>query len=384
MINEVIFYSYGDSNDVSTWSNVPYLFTKTLEEKGIKVDRVDLRESTLVKYVCKGSYRLMEILFLRRLYPGNDYGFTRSRFYRWYANRAIKKSVRKYPHADLCIFTNFDFTNKFSAIPTLLFCDWTYKIYILDRLQRQPYRFEKNFAEHQAEVINSSEYVVSLFPVCADQMKKDYPNANVHYLGGNVINSLFDRKLGEDEIIATKRQSQSILFIGNSCNPKYVEAANMLVQSFEKVCERYPGAELHFIGMKAGDLARTKHPCIHFHGYLHKDIESERDTYYKLLISSRMIVNPSPLWGGYSSTIEAMYFYTPVIVAPYKDFVKEFGDDIDFGLYNREYDADTLSANIYRMLASENYPEMCRAAHQRVRSYTWSAYVDRLLDLVSK
>ena len=43
-IEEVIFFTYGDSSDASTWSNVPYLFTRTLEKKGITVRRVNLYE----------------------------------------------------------------------------------------------------------------------------------------------------------------------------------------------------------------------------------------------------------------------------------------------------------------------------------------------------
>ena len=53
-----------------------------------------------------------------------------------------------------------------------------------------------------------------------------------------------------------------------------------------------------------------------------------------------------------------MYFYTPVIVAPYKDFVSEFGEEIDFGLYNKEYNVDTLISNIRRLLETENYGSM--------------------------
>lgn len=39
---EVIFFTKGDSADISTWSNVPYFFTRTLEEKGVTVHRVNM------------------------------------------------------------------------------------------------------------------------------------------------------------------------------------------------------------------------------------------------------------------------------------------------------------------------------------------------------
>lgn len=33
-IKEVIVYSNGDSNDLATWSNVPYFFCRELEKRG--------------------------------------------------------------------------------------------------------------------------------------------------------------------------------------------------------------------------------------------------------------------------------------------------------------------------------------------------------------
>ena len=41
---EVIAFTFGDSNKIKTWSNVPYLFLKHLEESGnVDVHRVNLR-----------------------------------------------------------------------------------------------------------------------------------------------------------------------------------------------------------------------------------------------------------------------------------------------------------------------------------------------------
>lgn len=48
-IKEVIFFAYGDSADISTWSNVPYLFSNALERKGVRVNRVDLTRTSLFK-----------------------------------------------------------------------------------------------------------------------------------------------------------------------------------------------------------------------------------------------------------------------------------------------------------------------------------------------
>ena len=63
----------------------------------------------------------------------------------------------------------------------------------------------------------------------------------------------------------------------------------------------------------------------------------EREKYYNLLKSARVLINPASKWGGYSSTIEAMYYGCPIIVSPYDDFIEEFGKLIPFGYYlNRQ------------------------------------------------
>lgn len=87
--------------------------------------------------------------------------------------------------------------------------------------------------------------------------------------------------------------------------------------------------------------------------------------------------------GGYSSTVEAMYFYTPVIVSPYDDFVNEFGKDIDFGIYNEKYDSSVLAKNIEAIFNSGDYENMCLNAHERVKDYTWDNYVDKILKLLN-
>ncbi|MBR5919280.1 MAG: glycosyltransferase, partial [Prevotella sp.] len=120
--------------------------------------------------------------------------------------------------------------------------------------------------------------------------------------------------------------------------------------------------------------------------FLRKDVEDECRRYYELLKGAKVIVNPTPKWAAYSSLIEAMYFYTPVIVSPFDDFVQEFGETIDFGRYNREFSADCIAGNIRNLLESTDadYSETCKRAHEAVKDYTWSRYVDKVLKLCEK
>lgn len=376
MLREIIFFTYGDAALPSTWSNVPYLFTETLMQKGIKVHRVNLCETPLFSTLNTWGGRMNTLL--NTLYPGNQYAYNRSWLFKVLTNRAVKAAVRRYSHADLCIFANFEFYNKYNDIPTLLFSDWTYKILILDHLGRKPYPFEKRFSAWQKTAIERADYVVSLFPRCARMMKEDYPKANIHALGNNVINSMYAGKHDVEAFIEKKQKGRRLLFIGGG---HYREGALLLAEAVKMLHEQGKDAELDIIGMTPQDLGNQP-DYVHCHGYLHKDIEEERALYYDLLTGARAICNPSRVWAGYSSTIEAMYFATPVVVTPYKDFVDEFGEDIPFGAYVPAFDPHALADILSSVMDSPDYAAMCRNAYERVKDYTWSNYVDKLIELV--
>ena len=200
----------------------------------------------------------------------------------------------------------------------------------------------------------------------------------IFHLGNNVVNNLCDREPVAEEIIPRKRQSKRILFVGNA---KYAEGCRLLLDAFDRLLRLDPEYRLDVVGMKADRFSdRTIPPQVTFHGYLNKDDKRQRECYYRLLFDASLFVNPTMIWGGYSSTIEAMFFYTPVIVAPYKDFVTEFGDNPSFGLYNREFNADCLLANMKRILTEESYETRCLEAHRRTEDHTWDNYVEKILE----
>lgn len=376
-IKEVIFFTYGDSANVATWSNVPYLFSDALIRKGAKVDRVDLTRTPFFDKLRWGGWKIQKLL--TPFFPDNAFDYARSNLCMRLTYRLIRQAVRKHSSADLCIFLNFDFYNKFSNIPSLLLSDWTYQILILDHLSRKPYFFEKAFSQWQRTAIEHAKHVVSLFPVCAEMMRRSYPTANIHHIGSNVVNSLYDKPIDIEDFTARRLAGKEILFIGSK---QYHEGAQLLIEAVSQLRSHHPDIQLHIIGMTAQDFPRVP-GFVHCYGYLHKDKEDERATYYDLITRARLFCNPTRTWGGYSSTIEAMYFGTPVVVSPYKDFVAEFGSEIPFGAYNEAFNADALAATIERVIEAPNYPQLCRQAHERVKDYTWDAYVERLLALVS-
>ncbi len=404
-MKEICFFTNGDANDANVWSNVPYCFSHALENKGITVHRIDYSmNSAFVKFYDLVLRRVLDIFTFRKL----RFPYLRiTRLFKFFAERKIKKAILKFPQADLCLFMGYGFYNKWNKVPSLLFSDWTTEMDV--RKKRKPNFLEKRIIQQEEEAINHAQYVVSLFPVCCEEMKRKYPKANIHLLGGNVINDLSGLRLREthpnppclgrenltteeqgkqqisssskdiyvDTLLETKEKSKKLLFIGRKTT--YLDAAKKLIEAYKllKEEETYKDYELHIVGCAASDFDSLPEG-VTCYGFLNKSKERDRKTYYDLLLGAKVLVNANPKWGAFSSTVEAMYYYTPVIVSPYQDFVKNFGEKIDFGVYNQDFTAESIANDIKSVINSENYTEMCNFAHENVKTYTWENYVKQL------
>ena len=380
-MRELIFFAGGDPESAQTWSNVPKCFVETLREKGIVVHPVKLTNDWVQDIYDNFFRKVLKVLTLWYDEP-RYYGYTW--LHKCLGFRRIKKAVAAHPQADYCFFINYAFYNKFSAIPSLLLSDWS-NIVNLRRRGKDAVRFQKRFCLQEKEAIEHAEHVFSIFPLCAEEMRQLYPTANISYLGGNVINDLSGEPVREDEILEKKKNSERILFVGKP--DRYKDSAIKLMEAVGllRKDEKYRNLELDIIGIEKTQLPSVP-DFVHCHGFLRKDVEDECRRYYELLKVAKIIVNPTPKWAAYSSIIEAMYFYTPVIVSPFDDFVQEFGETIDFGRYNREFSADCIAGNIRNLLESTDadYFEICTRAHEAVKDYTWSRYVDKVLKLCEK
>lgn len=378
MIKEIIFFSMGDSNKISTWSNVPFLFCKELEQKGILVRRIDIGPDPIIRR----RYNSIIYRLCLKIWRDNIYQYERSWFFYIITNYKIKKAVKKYRSADLCIFCTFSFYNKFNKIPSLLLCDWTFDILIRGRLNRTPYYIERFSIKREDHVINHADYVVSLFPECADIMKKSNPKANIYYLGNYFVNSVFNEQIDAEETIVEKQKNKALLFIGSQNNITYLKTAQKIAEAYCIAKNRIDNLSLHMIGIESSAL-KCEDKGIFCYGYLHKDCKDECVLYYKTLIQSSLIINVTPLWAGYSSIIESMYYYTPVLVSPFKDFVREFGTEIDFGKYNSTFNEKDIADDICNILSSERYAQMAKNAHIHTRKFTWENYVNQIISLIS-
>ena len=379
MINEVTVFSHGDSRSPKSWSNIPYFFTKTLEEKGVKVNRVNIHPNIKLdkyynRFVWKPLKKIQSDYFITYLHSQINF---------WLVQRQIKKACRQYKNSQGNIFLTFSHTAAgYTPIPSVLICDWTIKYYFEYFMGRAPGFLERPSINRQKKVIQRSELVVSLFPSIAEYMQTDYLDANIQYYG-HVINS--DEKPDRERLLEKKRNSKQILFIGDK---KYLSGAKQLIEAYRRLKPSIPELELNIIGLKKGRFKDLPEDVNCF-GYLDKNDPEQKQTFYRLIENARVIVNTTEKWGAFSSMVEAMYFYTPVITTAYKEFVTCFGEDIGCGYYlpnTLETDAIQQLANTLEKVCitdspdnDESYESLCIDAHKAVEEFTWDRFVTKFL-----
>ncbi len=372
-INEITVFSIGDSNELKTWSNVPYFFTKSLEEKQIKVNRVDIEESAFLNILYKYS---LFILF-KFIKKNSNHTYFRSRLNYYLTSRKIEAAIKQYHKADVLLFLSYSFSApKQNDKKIVLFSDWSYLYYINIFLKREPLWFEKKTLNNEKQHINDADIILSLFPKSLEFNLHHYNNKHQYYLG-NVINGNYP--LNKTILIDKKQKSNQLLFIGNK---KYIQGAVDLIKAFKQLNTK---AELHIIGLNEGEVG-MKANNIFYHGYLDKGITSENELYYKLLTEARAIVNTNPDWGAFSAMTEAMYYYTPIITSPYPEFIETYGTEINFGFYVNHNSTEELVSKLETILnnSSDSQKKLMHNAHEQVKGFSWSVYTDKVLNLISE
>lgn len=373
MLKDVICFTVGDSNKASTWSGIPFFFTTSLEEKGVNVYRVNLAPPKWLTFlymsVISKVYSLCFHKSFRSIYN--------TIIYRGWANSVIKKKSRLFPSSQLSIFFSYNFVDISGSRPSVLLCDWNLQYYIDKRLNRKPTFLERRLIMNQNAVMNKAALIISLFPQCARYMEQNSSIKKVEYLKSNVVNNYCAEP--DSQIILKKKQAVNILFIGRE---HYLEGYNILVKSFEQLCDDVKSCRLNVIGLSMDDVVLDNGGKICHYGYLRKENNEECQLYYKLLSEATLVVNVNPRWAGYSSIIEAMYYFTPIIVSSFDTFVEEFGRELYCGYYCD--DQEQLVSLIKSVLFHPDYENLCYNSHKLVENHTWTNYIDKFMEIVTR
>lgn len=371
MKKEILVFTQGDSSLTRTWSNVPYFLTSTLEKKGYIVHRVNTEQFSLLTRCINKAVRVVFNSITINAHTTN--------IYRRIVNKNMKKAISKYPNSELIISTDFSYSGSqiTKKIPSLMYCDWTYEYLITQMQNRKPNTIERKIIVTQNEQLEMSTYIIVLFPGVYEYMRKRYKNKNIYYIG-NVINS--DLSDVNETIIKEKLISSQVVFIGGN---KYKAATEALIKAIKLYNEKNnKSVKLNIIGMsQIGFEANDYTKC---HGYLDKDDPNQKELYYDIIKKSKICINTYEKWAGFSSLVEAMYFYTPIITFPFSEMVETFGEKIRFGYYCERNDATLIYNYISKIFNKNNkeYINMCIDSHKQVKNFTWDGYIDKLLGIV--
>lgn len=379
MNKEITIFTEGNSNNMQTWSNVPYFFTKGLENKGYIIHRINVSGNKLIRGIYNKIFRPFILRFIN---PETTFYYNRSFLYSLETNLRMKHAVKAFPQSSCFISTSFSFSPiKYTNYPCVLFCDWTYDYYFTHFLKRQPDLLEKKEVTRQNNILEKSDYVFVLFPDVTNYMKKKYINKNIFYLG-NVINSdLKQNSLNTSNLAPyiEKQKKCNILFIGIA---KYIAGAKSLIQAALLLRNEYPALSVDIIGMEISDFGNFNCPdFVKCHGYLDKNIVAQKTLYDSILANATVYVNTTPFWAGFSSAIEALSHSIPVITTAYNSFTETFGTSINFGYYchsNLPSDIVPLLKELFN-LPPNHYELICQNAFNAVKGFTWDVYIDKML-----
>ena len=368
--------SQGNASSSKTWSNIPYYLVETLKQKGLNVHTIDIDSNGIGRFIYD---KIFCRLLRHTLLPQTTYSYDRTSSFQKCTKRKLEGIVSQFPDTDIFISTSFSFHPKrFTKKTCILLCDWNYEYLISHFMNREPDSYEKKGIEIQDSIISEADLVISLFPDVASHMAGRYPDTKVVYLG-NVINALpFDLSV---DGFSNRFHNPHIVFVGLS---KYMEGLESLIKAVESINAQGINLGLDVIGMEASDMPTTTSSFVRFHGYLEKSNPVQLEKYDSIMKSSLAFINTTPVWAGFSSTLEAMYYGLPIYTSKYSSFVDTFGETIDFGGYSMENTPSEIEVFIKGLLNSpfDDYTSLCLNARKEAEPFTWSAYVDKLLSTV--
>ena len=377
-IKEVTIFAGGSIFDINTWSGVPFFFCNALKEKGIKINSVDIAISSRKERIIEFVYNKLTGPVIIKILHNFRFDYTTSLLRHFIVKNKIKQAVLKYPYSDCLVF--FSFTSSaagITKIPSIMISDWTLEYWIRFMRRSPPRFFERQILRHDDRQIESANIIFSIFPGITEYLRTKYKNRNIYYLG-NAVNVV--RKPPEDfqSMIANKQRQKKLLFIGGK---KYLTGLCDLLGAYKILKNEFDNISIHIIGMKKEDVynhLKFDLDGVFFYGYLDKNIPSDCGIYYSLLQDAAIYINTTPMWSAFQSPVEAMYFYTPIIIAPNEEFLMTFGSAVEkcciFSTQN------TLLASLIKdTLNNENYHTMCENAHFTVKNFTWNVVADKFL-----
>ena len=359
------------SKKYKSWSNIPYLLHKNFESKGYKVKNLVLRELEPIKFLFNLPVRVLIKFFgLKTTYY---YVRTPLHFFSTYLCSQFIRFTSK--DNDVMFVQGFSYPSHNTKNKMFIIGDWP-SSYLFDNfLKRKPSKMEMKSVAREDLVIESADAVVTLYPDVHKYMLNRYQNKNIYYFG-NVVNIDAEVTIPLD-ILTIKKNSNNLLFIGK---PFYLDGANELISAVENLRARGYELNVDIVGIES-NLISKKFDWLTIHGYLDKGRPSDKHKYYDLLKSAKLFINSTPRWNAFQATLEAMYFYTPIVVRSNESLIQTFSKLEGFSYLVTGRNEDLEKEIIKSLEYKEQYLEKCKNSHKAAEPYTWENFTQKLVGL---
>lgn len=378
---KVNLFTKGDSRNIKTWSNLPYLFSRALVDEGVQVNRINLvpHESYLYK-----SFIILMRFWTRCVRRFVDKSYKKSTFRTklnyYFTNRKIRRICRLNTEADLNVFLTFSFSSyKYADTPVAHYCDRTYEHY-LKEYGKEKTQKDNFFVEVEKENLENADFVFATNKLSCDFIRDHYSTKNVFGLEAGVNLEVND-PLTPDEMIAIKKNSKDILFIGK---PAYDRGADILVKAFKIFNrERAEKFRLHLVGTTGEELNETG-DRVQFYGYLRKDVPEDLATYTRLLASAYLFVFPMRVGSLPTVVREAHLMCTPVIISNISNPSERVRNGHNGIIVDslRPEDFAYIMKNLVE--DKEKWLKLAKGAHESVKGKTWERTIKEFLQVVRK
>lgn len=378
---EVNLFTLGDSADIHTWSNLPYFFSKALEEQGVKINRINLMPISHLIFKVYHRFLLKYLIHIKQAINGKDWTYSpcRDKLIWILVNQKIKKKIKKHSDSDFNIFLTFSFSSyQYSQIPVIHYCDITYENY-LEATGRKKNRYDNFFIQNEKNNLKHAYLVCTTSDSCSEFIHK-------HYAGNNVMKIIggpnLDSKVKDDfnNIIKLKARSKEILFIGSNAHRRGVD---ILIKAFRIFNTKNKEAfKLIIIGLTMDQISlEDRKLCrnVKFLGYLSKSVPEQYDIYLNALRSALIFVMPmrNGPWPG--ATMEAALFYTPVIITDIYTDDKLIRNGYNGILLDSLTPENVATQMDYLTNNNSIWQKMALNAHKSQSNRTWDEAAQNLL-----
>jgi glycosyltransferase involved in cell wall biosynthesis len=368
----VNLFSIGDSNDINTWSNVPYFFARSLTRRGIEVVRLNIDPHVLTPYTLLHYYRRA---VARLRHPHWDEFHTRSSY--WIGDRHVRRLSERNRHADLNLFLTFSFSSyRYSNVPVYHYCDRTYEHQFLERGGR-PTRADHAIFEIEKRNLQNADGVFHW-----DSASDEFVRERYHVSRSQVIPAginLENTDIDPATLIARKESSHEILFIGR-CT--FQRGVDVLLDAFRMFNEQHSNAfTLQVLGVSR-DHINVKDPRVILRGYLRKDHPAELQEYLNLLASARLFVFPMRVGPIPGVIREAQLMCLPVIMTNVGGAAQRIRHEHD-GILVDSLEPAAFAAQMDALVRDRpRWRTMAWNAHRRAVGETWDRAIDLFLNSV--